>query len=124
MGSLPGGAAPAEHGRDGHRRDRPEGAVSAAILAAGLGSAALGVLTTLAEASAPVKDWLAWSGPVGPLSGKTLLAVAVWLASWAVLHIALRKKAVETVRALVVCLLLIGVGVLGTFPLFFELFEH
>ncbi|MCH0539774.1 hypothetical protein I3F58_09400 [Streptomyces sp. MUM 203J] len=122
MGSAPEGAA-AEHRRDGHRRDRPEGAVSAAILAAGLGAAALGVLTTLAEASTSVKDWLAWSEPVGSLSGKTLLALAVWLVAWAVLHVALRKKAVETVWALVVCLVLIGVGVLGTFPLFFRLFE-
>jgi hypothetical protein len=45
----------------------------------------LGLLTTLAEASTSFKDWLQWSDDVGPLSGKTILAVAAWLVSWAVL---------------------------------------
>ncbi|WP_149180986.1 hypothetical protein [Streptomyces sp. TRM49041] len=102
--------------------DKPEGPVSAAIIAAGVGAAALGLLTSLAEASEPVKEWLAWSGPVGPLSGKVLLALVVWVVAWAGLHLALRKRAVETTRALVVALVLVGIGVLGTFPLFFELF--
>src|SRR5918994_2040591 len=59
--------------------DKPEGPISAAIIAAGIGAAALGLFTTLAEASATVKDWLQWNDRVGPLSGKTLLAVAFWL---------------------------------------------
>lgn len=52
--------------------DKPEGPISAAIIAAGVGALALGLLTVLAEASASVKDFLTWSDPVGPLSGKTL----------------------------------------------------
>jgi hypothetical protein len=102
--------------------DKPEGPIAAAIIAGGVGAAALGVVTTLAEASAGVKDWLAWSDRVGPLSGKTIVAVVVWLVAWAILHTALRRRPYETRRALVVSLVLIGFGVLGTFPTFFQLF--
>ena len=102
--------------------DRPEGPIAAAIIAGGVGAAALGVVTTLAEASTGVKDWLQWSDRVGPLSGKTILAVGVWLLSWAVLHVVLRGRPYETRRALVVSLVLIALGVLGTFPTFFQLF--
>jgi hypothetical protein len=59
---------------------------------------------------------------VGPLSGKTILAVTVWLVAWTVLHIALRSRPYATRRALLVSLVLIGLGVLGTFPTFFQLF--
>ena len=102
--------------------DRPEGPIAAAVIAGGVGAAALGVVTTLAEASTGVSDWLAWSDRVGPLSGKTILAVVVWLVAWAVLHAALRGRPYETRRALVVSLVLIALGVLGTFPTFFQLF--
>ena len=102
--------------------DKPEGPIAAAIIAGGVGAAVLGVVTTLAEASAGVKDWLQWSDRVGPLSGKTILAVAVWLVAWAVLHVVLRGRPYETRRALVVSLVLIALGVLGTFPTFFQLF--
>ena len=103
-------------------QDKPEGPIAAAIIAGGVGAAALGLFTTLAEASTGVKDWLQWSDRVGPLSGKTIMAVLVWLVSWAVLHVALRSRPYETSRALVVSLVLIGLGVLGTFPTFFQLF--
>jgi hypothetical protein len=103
--------------------DKPEGPISAAIIAAGIGATALGAATTLAEANTAVKNWLQFYAPVGPLSGKTIAAVAVWLLSWVVLHIALRRKQFETGRALTIGLILIGVGVVGTFPLFFQLFE-
>jgi hypothetical protein len=102
--------------------DRPEGAISAAILATGVGATALGVVTVLAEASTTVKDALAWSTAVGPLSGKTAVAVIVWLLSWVVLHIVLRNRSTETGRTLTITLVLIALGVLGTFPPFFQLF--
>ena len=101
---------------------KPEGAISAAILATGIGATALGVVTVLAEASTTIKDWLAWSTAVGPLSGKTTVAVLVWLLSWIVLHTVLRNRPTETGRALTIALVLIGLGILGTFPPFFQLF--
>ena len=102
--------------------DKPEGPIAAAIIAGGVGAAALGVVTTLAEASEGIREWLQWSDAVGPLSGKVIVAVGVWLVAWAILHVALRSRPYETRRALVVSLVLIAVGVVGTFPTFFQLF--
>lgn len=61
-------------------------------------------------------------GDVGPLSGKTVMAVIVWLVSWAILHAVYRNREAETRQALTIALVLIGLGVLGTFPTFFQLF--
>jgi hypothetical protein len=102
--------------------DKPEGPIAAAILAGGIGCLALGVFTTLAEASSSIKDWLNWKDNVGPLSGKTGMAVIVWLVAWAVLHVFYRDKPFETCRALTIALVLIGLGALGTFPTFFQAF--
>lgn len=106
----------------GEYADKPEGPVAAAILAAGVGAFALGVLTTLAEASEGIKDFLSLYDPVGPLAGKTIGAVIVWLIAWAVLHLMYREKAVESRKALTTSLILVGFGVLGTFPIFFQAF--
>jgi hypothetical protein len=102
--------------------DKPEGPISAAILAAGAGALTLGILTTLAEANADINAFLRWNDRVGPLSGKTSLTVIIWLVIWAVLHLALRRRSIESTRALTVALVLITLGVIGTFPLFFQLF--
>jgi hypothetical protein len=102
--------------------DRPEGPIAAAILAAGVGALTLGIVTTLVEASKGFKDALTWSKDVGPLSGKTIVTVLVWLAAWAVLHIVYRRKAYETRRALTIALILIALGIIGTFPTFFQAF--
>jgi hypothetical protein len=105
----------------GEQRERPEGPAAAALLAAGVGSLALGVLTTVAEASEGFKDWLALTDDVGPLAGKTIYAVGIWLVAWAVIQWLVRPKAV-TRTVLIVTAVLIGLGVLGTFPVFFEAF--
>jgi len=102
--------------------DKPEGPIAAAVIAGGVGAAALGVVTTLAEASESIREWLQWSDAVGPLSGKVIVTLAVWLVAWAILHVMLRSRPYETRRALVVSLVLIAVGVVGTFPTFFQLF--
>jgi hypothetical protein len=106
----------------GEYADKPEGPVAAAILAAGIGAFALGVLTTVAEASEGFKEVLTFYEPVGPLSGKTIGAVVIWLVAWAVLHLMYREKETESRKALTASLILIGLGVLGTFPIFFQAF--
>ncbi len=103
--------------------DKPEGPVAASIIAAGIGALALGIFTTLAEASESIKEFFEWSVRVGPLSGKTISAVGVWLVAWALLHFVMRGKPYETRRAMVISLVLIGLGVLGTFPTFFQAFK-
>ncbi len=98
------------------------GAAAAAVLASGIGSFALGFFTTLAEAAASVKNALNFYNPAGPLSGKTTVAVVVWLVAWAVLHGRWKDKEVDFSKTFVATLALIALGVLGTFPPFYEAF--
>jgi len=65
---------------------------------------------------------LQWSDRVGPLSGKTIMTVMVWLVSRVVLHVIYRNRAYETRRAFTIALVLIGLGVVGTCPTFFQAF--
>jgi hypothetical protein len=107
---------------EAHFDDKPEGPISAAIIAAGVGALALGLLTTLAEANETIKGWLEISSSVGPLSGKTIGAVVVWLVAWAILHSSMRRTRFESRRALGIAIVLIILGVIGTFPTFFQAF--
>jgi fluoride ion exporter CrcB/FEX len=102
--------------------ERSEGPAVAALLAVGIGAFVLGLLTTLAEASTTIKEWLQLTDAVGPLSGKTTFAVIAWLIAWAVLHLALRERGRLTTGVLVTTGVLLALGLLGTFPVFFELF--
>ncbi|HEX6337374.1 MAG TPA: hypothetical protein VFZ85_10500 [Jiangellaceae bacterium] len=102
-------------------KERPEGPAAAALLAAGVGVAALGLVTTVAAASETVNDWLRLSESVGPLSGKTIFAVVAWLVAWAVLHALLRRSRVSG-AILVITAVLVLIGLIGTFPIFFEAF--
>lgn len=102
--------------------DRPEGAISAAIISAGIGAFTLGLLTTLAEASESIGSFLEFNSRVGALSGKTILAVVVWLIAWAGLHAKMKDEPRESKQALTIALVLVAAGVLLTFPTFFQLF--
>jgi hypothetical protein len=82
----------------------------------------MGLATTLAEASVGVHDALDWNAGVGPLSGKTITAVVVWLIVWAILHLALRGRRMRLTPIITITLVLIALGVLGTFPIFFQAF--
>ena len=98
------------------------GKALAAMVAAGIGSAAVGVLTTLAEVSPGLKTVLNFYDPVGPLSGKTTVAVVIWLMTWYALARRWSARPPVMKSALVATFVLIGVGFVGTFPLFFERF--
>ncbi|HZD17981.1 MAG TPA: hypothetical protein VE669_07555 [Actinomycetota bacterium] len=105
--------------------ERRDGPAVAAMLAAGIGILALGLLTVLAEASASVHDWLeAWDFDqgVGPLAGKTIVAVIVWVVSWIVLAFGFRGKDVDVRTWFWVSLALGVLGLLGTFPPIFTAF--
>jgi hypothetical protein len=102
--------------------DRPTGPVAAALLATGIGAFVLGFLTTLNEASTGVHDFLEFDKDVGPLSGKTIIAVIAYVASWAVLHGLWRRQNPALRPILVATAVLIALGVLGTFPTFFQAF--
>ena len=102
--------------------ERPTGPIAAAVLAVGIGAAVLGLLTTLNEASTGVHDFLEFDEDVGPLSGKTIIAVIAYLASWAVLHGLWRRQNPTLRPILIVTAVLIALGVLGMFPTFFQAF--
>lgn len=103
-------------------QDKPGGPVAAAIIAGGIGAFTLGLFTILAEASASFKTLVTLSEGVGSLSGKAVFTVFVWLASWAVLHFALRTKEFDVRRATVIALVLIAIGVVTTIPPIFVMF--
>lgn len=98
------------------------GPAAAAILASGVGSLALGLFTTLAQAIPSIRNALNLSDPVGPLSGKTTVAVVVWLLAWALFHVLWGNRQVDFVKVYITTLVLIALGLLGTFPPFFEAF--
>jgi hypothetical protein len=102
--------------------ERPTGPVAAAVLATGIGAVVLGVLTTLNEASTDVHDFLEFTDDVGPLSGKTTLAVIAYFGSWAILHGVWRRQNPALRPILIATLVLVALGILGTFPTFFQAF--
>ncbi|HLE28484.1 MAG TPA: hypothetical protein VI793_10230 [Anaerolineales bacterium] len=103
-------------------RPLPNGAVAAALLAGGIGAFAVGLMTVLAEASEAIANLLRFSGPVGPLSGKTTVAVVIWLIAWGILGVLWRGKNVDFGRVSTAAFMLLALGLLGTFPPFFVLF--
>jgi hypothetical protein len=100
----------------------PNGPAAAAVLAAGIGSAALGLIVVLSEASGALSEALNLYDPVGPLSGKSVVAIVAWLASWAILHASWKGRQLDFGKVAAVSLLLVALGILGTFPPFFDLF--
>ena len=98
------------------------GPAAAAILASGIGSLALGLFICLTQALASLNGALSFYGPAGSLSGETTLAVVAWLAAWAILHSLWKREQVDFGKVFVATLILIALGLLGTFPPFFQVF--
>jgi hypothetical protein len=99
---------------------RRSGPAAAVILAAGLASFTLGLLSVLTAASAAVSAALTFSDSVGDLSGLTTSAALVFFAAWAALAMRWRDADPSLVRVAVVTGVLIALGLLGTFPPFFN----
>jgi hypothetical protein len=104
-------------------KDIPNGRGAAAILAAGIGSAAVGVLAILRDAFAAMANALNFYNPSGPLSGVTTVAVVIWLAAWFVLHRRWRNANVALRRVNMLAFVLLAVGLLLTFPPFMDLLQ-
>ena len=90
------------------------GAAMASVLAAGVGAFAMGLFVLLNEAGLFAAPTL--YGPAGGVTGRTTFATLVWLAAWGVLHARWRTRDIAPGRVLAPTLVLVGVGVLGTFP--------
>ena len=100
----------------------PDGPLAAVLLAAGIGAFALGLFTTLAEASEAFRERLILNEAVGPLSGKTVWATIVFVVAWVVLHVLWRGRDGRLRSATMAFVILTLLGLLGTFPIFFQAF--
>lgn len=99
------------------------GPAAAALVASGIGTLVIGLMTTGAVISEGLNNFLNWWNPAGPLTGKTGVGVIVWLISWIVTHTLWKDRDSDLGRAFTITLILIGLGVLLTFPPVFEAFE-
>ena len=99
------------------------GKAAAALLAGGIGALAMGLLTVLSEASSSFGSALNWYNPVGNLSGKSILAIVIWLITWAILNSKWKDIDVDFDKYAKLAFVLLWVGILFTFPPFFQLFK-
>src|SRR3990170_73358 len=101
---------------------RIDGLAAATLLAAGFGALVLGFLTTINEASTGVHDFLQFTDEVGPLAGKTILAVIAYFGCLLVFALVWRGRQLALKHVLIVGGVLLLLGFLGTFPIFFQAF--
>ncbi len=102
----------------------PNGGAWAAIVAAGIGCAALGFFIDLGEGSKYFGNVLNFYNPSGNLSGKTVMAILVWVVAWAVLHAQWKNRTMDRTCAMtVVTVILVCLGVIAGSPFFFGLFS-
>jgi hypothetical protein len=105
--------------------DKVNGPVAAALLAGGIGSAAMGLITLIYEIndkSAFAKS-MGWYKPVGALSGKSSWAIIIFFVAWAILHYVWKDKDTDFARISSIAIALLFVGLLGTFPPVWHLFQ-
>ncbi len=98
------------------------GAGAAAVLAAGIGSFLLAVFAIIGDKSTAAKNFFIFSRPTGPLSGVTTSAIILWIATWIVLHLRWRARAVRMARINAIAITLLILAVLLTFPPIADLF--
>ncbi len=96
------------------------GPVWAALLASGIGAFAMGFAVILNESGLFASPTL--YAPAGGVSGRTTIAAIVWLVAWVWLHRRWRHREIEGSRVTALALLLLGLGVLGTFPPLWAIF--
>jgi hypothetical protein len=101
-------ASPAE------RAEVANGSAMACFLAGGIGAFAMGAVVFLNEAGVFAAPTL--YGPAGGVSGRTTLAAIAWLVAWGALHSRWKGRELAPRRVHLATLILIALGVAGTFP--------
>ncbi len=109
-------------------KHRESGPAAAAILSGMLGMLALALVNLGTGASKAFDAWVHGIGKlwmpgaegIGPYSGKETLSLVAWVGSWILLHLALRKRDLNTGRWLVVFLIGIGIATTLIWPPVFE----
>jgi len=99
------------------------GPAGAAILSAGAGCSALGILAVAADASKPIAKLLTFYLPTGPLSGVSSMAILSWLVMWVILARRWRTKTVAIAKVNATAFLLLALGILLTFPPFADFLQ-
>jgi hypothetical protein len=94
----------------------PNGAAAAAILSAGAGCFSLGICAWLGDAFPTLAHFFDFYDPTGPLSGVTTTAILFWLVFWVILSKAWGGKSLPIGVINIIAFLLLGMGVLLTFP--------
>ena len=101
----------------------PNGPGAAAILAAGIGCATLGILALAGDAFPAINKLLNFYKPSGALSGVSTVAVIVWLVAWFFLSRNWATKTVAMAKVNIASFVLLAVGVLLTFPPVMDLIQ-
>src|SRR5205085_3709400 len=100
---------------------RPSGPAAAALLSIGIGAVLLALVVGLSDANKPFetnvvhalgKLWVPGAQGIGPYSGKFTVFLVGWLVSWAVLHVALKRKDLNLSRWTIGSFALISLAVL------------
>lgn len=95
---------------------QPTGPGAAAILAAGIGSLALGVFAFAGDAVPALSRAFSFWQPTGALSGVTITAIVVWLVSWFVLSRRWTQRDVRLGPVNAAAFAMLAVALLLTFP--------
>lgn len=96
------------------REEAANGSAMAAFVGGSIGAFAMGVVVVLSEAGIFAAPTL--YGPAGGVSGRTTLATIAWLLGWAAFHYRWKGREIAPRRIYPVALILIGLGILATFP--------
>ena len=89
---------------------------AAALLAAGIGCAAMGIFALLGDAFAGIGRLFNFYNPTGALSGVSTSAIVVWLVAWYVLARRWGEIDVDMRRVSVAAFALLAIGFAFTFP--------
>jgi hypothetical protein len=90
------------------------GSAAAAFLAGGIGGFVMGLITLLTAHGVVTVPVI--YGPVGGLSGRSTIAVLVWLMAWGGLHLSWNRQQVDLGKIFIATLILTVLGLLGTVP--------
>ena len=103
--------------------DRPAGPAAAVLIATGLASLTLGILTGLVAAFPGVESALSISRRVGDLSGVSIITIAVFFGVWRVMTAVWRRSSPPLSRVAIVSALFFGLCVIATFAPVIHLVE-
>jgi hypothetical protein len=103
---------------------KPNGPAAAVLLAGGIGSSVLGLVTWIYELNdqSVFAKSMVWVNSVGGLSGKSTLGILAFFLAWAILHVVWKGKEVNFSSISTIALILLAIGLIGTFPPVWHLF--